>query len=185
MRPTVTFPAAAAAAAALNHCPFLPDVGQSIPRPIDCRSDILPSTSPHHSSSRSVLASVTYTVLCSANNSGHACYSPSGIYYVTASENAAGFAGMLTTRPVAITLTANFVVKTGILVIVAGTVRLDVWTANVLARVSGESRRLIQVTLVFHCFVPDSSAIRQIGHVRRIVIISATSQWRQIFSRWY
>lgn len=53
-----------------------------------------------------------------------------------ASEDAARFTGMLATRPIAIALTVDAMVRTEILVIVATMIGCDVCTADVSTRVS-------------------------------------------------
>ena len=83
-----------------------------------------------------------------------AIYIPTGVCYVMAFENAAGVAGLLTTWPVAKTLTTDVLVRTRVFVIVTSTIDCDVYAADVLACVRWEGRRLTQVTLVVHG-IPD------------------------------
>jgi len=68
-----------------------------------------------------------------------------------ASEHAAGVARVLTAGPEATALAAHGVVRTRVLVIVAGAVCYDVSTVDDVARVRRHRRRLVQVAFVLHC----------------------------------
>jgi len=57
-----------------------------------------------------------------------------------AAENATGFTRVLSTGPVAMTLTADGVVRARVFVVVAGTVRCDVSTIDEPAGVLRQSR---------------------------------------------